>query len=1183
MKNSTPLNPPLLKKNDTKVRWSGLKGSSASLAIYELAKSADQAPLLLIASDIQSARRYQQELSFFSGKSALPIFLFPDWETLPYDHFSPHQDLISERLYTLYRMPLISQGIIIIALPTLMHRLMPPEHLRGNSLAMNIGEKISFQNLREQLITAGYHSVNQVMEHGEFAIRGSIIDIYPMGNSLPFRIELFDDEIETIRSFNPENQLTLEKLEHIKLLPAKEYPLTPAAIELFRQNWRIQFSGNPKEALIYQRISNGESVAGVEYYLSLFYQELSTFFDYLPPTTELILTTDLFSTAEHFWLEVEQRFQQLSGDIQRPLCPPESIFIKPNDLFRLMKSFKQIQIYNDDLDQISGSVIHFDTLKPKQFLIDYRAKKPWEPIQQYLQQFSGRILLCAESNGRREILLENLAEIGYFPESMASWHDFITSNTKIAITVNELDRGLLIPFSPSLVTAAPVTEAAEQISSADIILTAENKSYLSVITETQLFGEQVMQRRMRDKPRQDPDAIIKHLTELQVGAPVVHLEFGVGRYLGLQLISADGRENEYLTLEYADGDKIYVPVTSLHLISRYTGSHSDQAPLHKLGSKQWQTIKQKVAKQVADTAAELLDIYSKRQAATGFAFAKPDQDFHRFRQLFPFEETPDQNKAINDVIHDMIEAKCMDRLVCGDVGFGKTEVAMQAAFLAIQSHKQIAVLVPTTLLANQHRQNFQDRMADWPVKIAELSRLRSAKEQKNTLAGIANGTVDIVIGTHKLLSNEIKFKDLGLLIVDEEHRFGVKQKEKIKALRAHVDILTLTATPIPRTLNMAFAGMRDLSMITTPPAKRLAIKTFVYEYQPSIIREAILRETLRGGQVFYLHNEVATIEAEAQKLLKIVPEIRVAIAHGQMHERELEKVMIDFYHQKFNVLLCTTIVESGIDIPSANTIIINRADRFGLAQLHQLRGRVGRSHHQAYAYLLVNNKKAISADAKKRLEAISQLEDLGVGFHLATHDLEIRGAGELLGEEQSGHIEDIGFSLYMEMLEDAVKALKSDKKPNFEDRILKQNIDVNLHLSAFIPETYVNDVNLRLSFYKQLAGCKDVTMIENLKSNWVDRFGQLPATVQQLLNITKLKILAEKIGIQKINANNQFVYLHFNEKPNVDPGFIIQLIQKNPQTYHLQSNQVLRYRLPAHQESERFSLVHQLLIDLTTS
>lgn len=851
--------------------------------------------------------------------------------------------------------------------------------------------------------------------------------------------------------------------------------------------------------------------------------------------------------ADKFWSEVNNRYHQLRYDISRPLCEPAAIFLAPNEVFAGMKKFPQIICHPELLAEKAG-YFNFGVHQPPALAIDHKAKKPLQKLQEFLNAHSeNRLLFCAETTGRREILLELLNEIHLQSETVASWEDFLNGEAKCGICVAPLDSGLWLD-DPSLL----------------------------LICESQLFGEQVQQRRLRKTARQDPALMIRNLTELKIGAPVVHIDHGVGRYLGLEQMSAGGQQGEYLKLEYAGSDKIYVPVTDLHRISRYTGADAEGAPLQRLGTKQWQTIKRKTAEQVRDVAAELLDIYSRRQSAPGHPFKAPDHQFLQFRSAFPFEETPDQTKAIDEVIADMTAPRSMDRLVCGDVGFGKTEVAMQAAFLAVQDGKQVAVLVPTTLLAEQHLHSFRDRFADWPVNITAFSRMQTAKDQKEAITRLASGKIDIAIGTHKLLSENIRFKDLGLLIVDEEHRFGVRQKERIKAMRAHVDILTLTATPIPRTLNMALAGTRDLSIIATPPAKRLSIKTFVYEYAADIIREAVLRESMRGGQLYFLHNEVDTIEAMRTKLQSIVPEARIGVAHGQMHERQLEKVMADFYHQRFNVLVCTTIVESGIDIPTANTILINRADRFGLAQLHQLRGRVGRSHHQAYAYLLVSPGQKLTPDAEKRLEAICQLEELGAGFQLATHDLEIRGAGELLGEEQSGHIYAVGFSFYMEMLEAAVRALKAGEEPSL-DPSPRQRPEVNLHISAFIPDSYLPDVSARLTLYKRLTNASSDQEIHDLKSEMIDRFGLLPEVTQQLFALCHLKLKLMNLGIVKVDVTEQYGYFYFDDKPHINPQKIIVLVQKQPKNYQLVSNNTLRFKVISPDPTQRVSLVLQTL------
>lgn len=1140
------LNLPEFKAHDNRVHWGNLHGASASLVISNLAIRSKDNLILVVTPDVQTARRWERDIRFFNFDETLSCLHFPDWETLPYDHFSPHPDLISERLTVLNHLLRVKRGIVIAALPSLMYRLMPREYLQAHAILLSCGDNLDFHDFRDQLTAAGYHSVNQVLEHGEFAIRGSIMDIFPMGSPCPFRLELFDDKLETIRNFDPETQCSINKIEKINLFPAREYPLSENTIQHFRQAWRSRFSGNPKESPIYENISEGMPAAGAEYYLPLFFPELHSFFDYLPEKTCLVLSDPLPPVADKFYQEVNSRYEQLRHDIQRPLCDPDQIFLSPTEVFAGMKKFLQIHCHTDFLLEKAGHY-NFVTQKPPVLTIEHKNKQPLQALQSFLSQEKSRILFCAETTGRREILLELFATIDLQPYLFSGWQEFLNAQTHYGICVAPLDLGLWLQ-DPSIV----------------------------LVCESQLYGEQVQQRRLRKSSRQDPALMIRNLTELQIGAPVVHIDHGVGRYLGLEQMSAGGQQGEYLKLEYAGGDKIYVPVTDLHKINRYTGADSSNAPLQRLGTKQWQTIKRKTAEQVRDVAAELLDVYSRRQASKGHAFKQPDHQFLQFRAAFPFEETPDQTKAIEAVIKDMISPRCMDRLVCGDVGFGKTEVAMQAAFLAVQDGKQVAVLVPTTLLAEQHLHNFQDRFADWPIQITGFSRMKTSKEHKENLNRLEAGKIDIAIGTHKLLSENVRFKDLGLLVIDEEHRFGVRQKDRIKALRAHVDILTLTATPIPRTLNMALAGTRDLSIIATPPARRLAIKTFVYEYEVSIIREAVLREAMRGGQLYFLHNEVETIEAMAEKLKSIVPEARFGVAHGQMHERQLEKIMADFYHQRFNVLVATTIIESGIDVPTANTILINRADRFGLAQLHQLRGRVGRSHHQAYAYLLIEAGKKLTKDAEKRLEAICQLEELGAGFQLATHDLEIRGAGELLGEEQSGHIYAVGFSFYMEMLEAAVQALKQGEDPIL-DQDIQQGPEVNLHLSAFIPDLYLSDVSARLTLYKRLANCINEGEIQELKVEIIDRFGALPEATQQLFAIAQLKLQFKRIGVTKLDVSDQYGYIYFNDKPLVDARKIIQLIQKQPKNYQLVNNTTLKFKVTQPEPNQRIPMIMQIL------
>lgn len=1127
----SPLHP-LLPSNENTISWGNLHGCSISLAI-DSAIAQSHKPLLIITEDTFTANRIANELAFFQVNSSYPILNFPDWETLPYDHFSPHQDIISDRLKALLKIPLMTQGAIIISVTTLMHRLAPKEYLEGHTFFLQQHEKLNIDTLRKRLERSGYHCVTQVREHGEFAVRGSIMDLFPMGSELPFRIDLLDDEIDSIRTFSPESQRTVEKVSTIELLPAKEFPLTEESIEYFRSRFRSEFSGNPLNSPLYQDISEGIATPGIEYYLPFFFAQTASLFDYLPKDCYVMTIGTITKHSEEFWQEATTRYTQYRYDISRPILPPEQIFIQPQQLQQAITQYPHIDIQQDATD------IVFATTEPPTLSLD--------TLKNFTTTQNGRILLTAETTGRREILLPMLERIALKPKYFASWQDFLASNEPLGLTIVALDQGMVLTKPP-----------------------------LAIIAESQLFGKRILQSRRRKSVTQDQDAIIRDLTELQIGAPVVHIEHGVGRYLGLQILDVSGIPAEFLAIEYAGNDKLYVPVTSLHCISRYSGRDVEHAPLHRLGTPQFAKAKKKAEEQIRDVAADLLDIYAKRLAQSGFAHQNNEEQYLAFANAFPFEETPDQLSAIADIIQDMAATKPMDRLVCGDVGFGKTEVAMRAAFIAIQNNKQVAVLVPTTLLAQQHYQTFQDRFSDWPIKVEALSRFKTAKETQHIISDLQQGKVDIIIGTHKILQDKIKFKSLGLLIIDEEHRFGVQQKERLKALRATVDILTLTATPIPRTLNMAFSGIRDLSIIATPPAKRLSIKTFVQEQQNHLIHEAISREIMRGGQVYFLHNDIATIQKFTQDLMKLIPEARISFAHGQMHERELEQIMSDFYHRRFNVLVCTTIIESGIDIPSANTIIIQRADKFGLAQLHQLRGRVGRSHHQAYAYLLTPPRKLLTPDALKRLDAIAAYEDLGVGFTLATHDLEIRGAGELLGEGQSGNMQEIGFTLYMDLLSSAVDALKSGKTIDLDDTLQKPT-DINLQLPALIPESFLGDINLRLQFYKRIASCKTLRELDDIQVEMIDRFGLLPQPLKNLFVIAELRQEAEKIGITKIEASAKGGRIEFIEKPHVDPMTIINLIQQDSKHFQLGNATTLKFSLDAHEIKDRIELIAHIL------
>ena len=1083
---------------------------SSAFSICQWAES-HETPVIIITPDLLTNNRLTRELEFFRSPT-LPVLNFPDWETLPYDNFSPHQDIISERLKALSLLPGLKKGILLVTVNTLMQKLPPPEFIHAHAFCLNIHDTIILDDLKQRFALAGYRSVSQVLAPGEFAVRGSLFDIYPMGAPLPFRIDLLDTQIDSIRTFDPETQRTLTQLNQINVLPAREFPFDTESITLFRQQWREQFEGNPAHSSLYETISQGSLTPGIEYYFPLFFPNTHTvtLCDYWPATSTVLTLEKLSEQANHFYHEIKSRYEQLRHDRQKPILPPDKLFLSPDKLFSYIK--------HNNPQKIKLVKYIFPDI-----LMDSKSNLPLNKLKNYLQNLpdSKQVLFCVESTGRREALLTLFRPYNINPVIIENWSEFMTTKPSLAITTAPLEQGLEI-------------------------------NHTIIIPENSLVGDHIIQHRRQKSKTSSPDTIIKNLAELTIGSPVVHIEHGVGRYLGLILLTLNNNTGEYLLLEYANDAKLYVPVSALHLIHRYSGVDADQAPLHKLGSDQWEKARRKAAEKIRDTAAELLTLHAQREARPGLAYSI-DTSYSLFANSFPFEETLDQQNAIHDVIKDMQAEKSMDRLICGDVGFGKTEVAMRAAFIAVHAGYQVAILVPTTLLAQQHYQNFCDRFADWPVKIDMVSRFKTAPEQVKILEALKTGKLDIIIGTHKLLQPDVTFKQLGLVIIDEEHRFGVRQKERLKSLRAEVDILTLTATPIPRTLNIAMSGMRDLSIIGTPPRRRLAIKTFVHEHDSHLIREAVLREIMRGGQVFYLHNTVDTIIPTAEKLRELIPEARIAVAHGQMRERELEIIMREFYHQHSNILVCTTIIENGIDIPSANTIIIDRADKLGLSQLHQLRGRVGRSHHQAYAFLLTPHSSAITDDAKKRLEAISQLEDLGVGFALATHDLEIRGAGALLGEEQSGEMQEIGFSLYIELLEKAVKTLKSGGKLDFLNNNLSysNHINIDLQIPAFIPENYIPDVHTRLVLYKRIADCETPDALRELQVEFIDRFGLMPEGLHHLFSVTNLKLMAEKLGIKKIKSNPTHTLIEFNDNPPIDSAKLFRLIQTQYQLYKL--------------------------------
>ena len=1145
-----PFNPALISgipnsKPGSVTRLGQLYGCSAALAIAELANQHD-GPLLLVVADPRLADQMIDELVFFA-EGGIEIQLFPDSETLPYDAFSPHPDLVSRRLAVLSRLPAMKSGVIVVALSTLMQRLPPPGWVDRSSLMLDVGAKFDVDAFRTNLAAAGYASVPQVSEHGEFATRGSIIDVFPMGADQPYRIDLFDDEVDSIRAFDPISQRSSEKLDAISLLPAREYPFASEDRQSFRERFRERFPQDLSRVLVYRDVSDNIAAGGIEYYLPLFFRETATLLDYLPGNMLVVTFQDSLNGADEIWQSICDRHEQLRHDLDCPRLNPDELYLAPGELAKAVHPYPLVDIQG--FKQIAGGH-NLGTSRLPPIQITGKRSDPGEQLLGFLNRFEGRVLFSAESAGRREVLIGLLAAQNLRPTSVDGWKRFIDGNDQLALTVAPLDEGVVM----------------------DTI-------GLALIPESAIFGERARPKRRRSRRGRDAESIIRQLSDLTIGAPVVHAEYGIGRYRGLQTLTAGGRTGEFLTLEYAGDDRLYVPVQSLDLISRYTGTSPDHAPLHRLGSDQWLKARRRAAQKARDVAAELLDVYARRAARSGNAHHYDEGEFRAFCEAFPFDETPDQEQAIEDVIQDLRSVKPADRVVCGDVGFGKTEVALRAAFIAAQDGKQVAILVPTTLLAQQHYQTFTDRFADWPVRVDVLSRFRTGKQAESVAAGLASGVVDIVIGTHRLLQKDITFKKLGLIIIDEEHRFGVRHKEALRKMRANVDVLTLTATPIPRTLNMAMGGLRDLSMIVTAPSERLAIKTFVTEWKDSLIREACLREIRRGGQIYFLHNRVETIEKIARQLSELIPEARIRIAHGKMNERELEQIMLDFYHRRFNLLVCTTIIESGLDVPTANTIIIDRADRLGLAQLHQLRGRVGRSHHRAYAYLVTPHESAMTPDALKRLEAIESLEELGAGFMLATHDLEIRGAGELLGAGQSGQIHEIGFAMYMELLERAVRHLKSGKEPDLE-LPLEHGTEVDIGEVALIPDDYVPDVHMRLVLYKRIASAQNDEALRELQVELIDRFGLLPDPAKMLFLLATIRLKATRLGIGRVEAGPGGGHLRFHDDTTVEPTTLIRMIQEQPSVYRLDGQRKLRFNREIQTIDKRLQVLHSLLDNL---
>ena len=1121
-------------------------GSADALLLAKIAQArmAEKRLLVIITAEPADAQRLADELPFFAP--GLKTTLFPDWETLPYDTFSPHQDLISERLATLWNIHSGEADVVLLPATTALTRLAPPSFLAGTTFLFKQKTKLDEAALKAQLTLAGYNHVSQVVSPGEYAVRGGLIDLFPMGSPVPFRVDLFDNEVDSIRTFDPDTQRSLYPVPEVRLLPGREFPMDEAARSTFRQRWREKLEGDPTKSRIYKDIAQGIATAGIEYYLPLFFEQPGTIFSYFNEQAMLVLHGEVDAALDRFWTDTKERHRFIAADPTRTVLAPEDIFQRSDEFFTNANRHATLALRGNEPT---------DWARPlPNVAVDRSATEPLGALGRHLDSTAHRVLIVAESLGRRESLLELLRDHKIEPPSVATLAEFEASDEKFAITAAPLATGFFWhePELPSSERRAAPSSGDAPPGGAAAASSRGPGTFIQFITETELFASSPQGRRRRKQEQTSSvEALIKDLSELKVGDPVVHGNHGIGRYVGLITIDLENGGNagasEFLHLEYADKATLYVPVSQLHLISRYTGVSADEAPLHRLGSGQWDKAKRKAAEQVRDAAAELLNLYARRAAREGYAHHYSAHDYEAFASSFGFEETPDQRAAIHAVIQDMVSPQPMDRLVCGDVGFGKTEVALRAAFISVIGGKQVAILAPTTLLAEQHYQTLVDRFGKWPVRIAELSRFRSAKEIKAALAGLEDGTIDIVVGTHKLISPDVKYKRLGLLVIDEEHRFGVRHKEAIKAMRAEVDVLTLTATPIPRTLGMALEGLRDLSVIATAPQRRLAIKTFVRSESNGVIREAILRELKRGGQVYFLHNEVDTIAARRDRLAELVPEARIAIAHGQMPERELESVMREFVAQRFNVLLCSTIIETGIDVPTANTIVMSRADKFGLAQLHQLRGRVGRSHHQAYAYLLVPDLETLTKQAQQRLDAIQSMEELGSGFYLAMHDLEIRGAGEVLGENQSGNMMEVGFQMYNEMLSEAVRALKAGQEPDLlsPTGVFGGATEINLHAPALLPNSFCGDVHVRLNLYKRLATADKSSQLDALLEEMTDRFGKLPAQAQTLFDTHRLRVLARPYGVLKIDANPKLMSITFRPNPPIDPMNIIQLVQKN--------------------------------------
>jgi len=1127
-------------------RWGNLPESALPIAIHAAAGRFDGLTVV-VARDTASSYRIAQGLDFYRLDADYPLWHFPDWETLPYDNFSPVAHIISKRLQILHKISYCHRGVLLATVAALLHRLAPRRWLVGQAFDFKVGHHFELDFERQKLIDNSYRCVDIVREHGEFAQRGSLVDIFPTGSEMPLRLDLLDHRIDSLRTFDPETQRTIDRITSIQLLPAREFPLTDTAVEKFLDNWERLFPDASRKSEVRQAIRQGQAPPGIEYYLPLFFDSTDSLLDYLPGKVQFVLCSGVGDAAQEFRARFKERYENFSNDFHRPILPPEQLLIGTESIFSRLNDKPHINVQVAPLKSVSGQNFNYATQPIPKIAFDYHSHAPGSTLQRFLDSYRGRVLFCVASPGRQEIIRKLLKSIAIELTSYDDFSAFFNAGQRFGLTVGEIDDSLLL-----------------------------DEPEILILTESQLFGTPSARRRKDSRRQQSLEQMVHNLTELQPGDPVVHLDYGIGRYQGLEVVNHEQQApTEFVVIRYADDARLYVPVTSLHLLNRYNGAGA--APLHGLNSGQWEKARSNAARQIHDVASDLLEIYARRASSQGFRFRMVDENsFRRFESQFPFEETPDQQKAVENVIDDMLSERAMDRLICGDVGFGKTEIAMRAAFLAVLNTRQVAILVPTTLLARQHYKTFQDRFADWPVTIEELSRMQSGARKKQLLEHLADGRIDIIIGTHSLLQRNVRFKSLGLVVIDEEHRFGVRHKERLKSLRVEADVLTLTATPIPRTLNLAMSGLRDLSLVSTPPAERLSIKTFVRQQNWNLVCEAIQRELLRGGQVYFLHHEIRSIDQIAGSLQESFPQARIGTGHGQMRERELERVMTDFYRRRIDILVCTTIIESGIDVANANTIIIYRADKFGLAQLHQLRGRVGRSFHQAYAYLLTPPGQSITRNAMLRLKAIIDAGELGLGFILATHDLEIRGAGELLGNEQTGQIQEIGFELYQDMLQRAILALRTETSIN-PDIPLSQETEVSLHIPALIPNDYLPDVSIRLVLYHRIAEARDDKALRELREEMIDRFGSLPIQSQYLFRTAALKNRAKRLKISCIDLGANGGFVEFSDQTTVEPEAIIRLVQLHARVFRLARNNRLLIREELVDVEGRFARAREIL------